>query len=307
MHNVENKVAFITGGASGIGFGMARTFLEAGMSVVIADLSEANLADAARQLGKNNRAHLLALDVTDRAAVSAAADEAERVFGKIHVLCNNAGVGIAAPMSTAGYDDWDKMFDINVGGVINGIVTFLPRIRAHAEGGHIVNTSSMAGIIPLPDAGGIYTGTKFAVRGISESLRLALAPERIGVSTLFPGLTRSRIMAHMQEGAATDELSAGFAQAQQFAMDPLDLGRAVLEAIRRNDAHILAHAEFIDEVRELSDELLSAFRTDMPMDPRRKEFEDGRRDSIRAMKDAMRSSSEPQKQSTGAIDGLHTQ
>ena len=285
MQNVEDKVAFVTGGASGIGFGMARTFLAAGMKVVIADLSEGNLADAANRLEGDNRAyHLMRLDVTDRDAMAAAADEAERLFGKIHLVCNNAGVGIAENMSTAGYEAWDRMFAINVGGVINGIVTFVPRIRAHGEGGHIVNTSSMAGILPLPDAGGIYTASKFAVRGMSESLRLSLAAEGIGVSTLFPGLTRSRILESIVSEDGVDELSMGFANAHQFAMDPLDLGRAVLDAVRRNDPYIIAHAEFVDEMRELHDELMASVRTDMPMDPRRAEFESGRRAMVAANK-----------------------
>lgn len=285
MQQVEDKVAFITGGASGIGFGMARTFLGAGMKVVIADVSERNLADAARQLEGDNRAHhLMRLDVTDRAAMAAAADEAERMFGKIHLVCNNAGVGIAENMSTAGYEAWDRMFAINVGGVINGIVTFVPRIRAHGEGGHIVNTSSMAGILPLPDAGGIYTGSKFAVRGISESLRLSLAPEGIGVSTLFPGLTRSRILESIVAEDGVDELSLGFADAHKHAMDPLDLGRAVLDAVRRNEPYIIAHPEFVEEMHELHDELLAAVRTDMPIDPRRVEFEGTRRAMVAELK-----------------------
>jgi len=285
MQDIEDKVAFITGGASGIGFGMARVFLAAGMKVVIADLSERNLADAASQLEGDNRAyHLMRLDVTDRDAMAAAADEAERVFGKIHLVCNNAGVGVAENMSTAGYEAWDRMFAINIGGVVNGIVTFVPRIRAHGEGGHIVNTSSMAGILPLPDAGGIYTASKFAVRGMSESLRLSLAGEGIGVSTLFPGLTRSRILESIVGEDGVDELSMGFANAHKFAMDPLDLGRAVLDAVRRNDPYIIAHSEFVDEMHELHSELMASVRTDMPMDPRRAEFESGRRAMVAAAK-----------------------
>ncbi|WP_404710461.1 SDR family oxidoreductase [Sphingomonas sp. MMS24-J13] len=284
MRDVEGKVAFITGGASGIGFGMARTFLAAGMKVVMADISEANLADAARQLeGSNQAYHFMRLDVTDREAMAAAADEAEQLFGAVHLLCNNAGIGYAEPMTTAGYGSWDKMFAINVGGVINGIVTFVPRIRAHGEGGHIVNTASIAGILPLPDNGGIYSGSKFAVRGISESLRLALAPHGVGVSTLFPGLTRSRIMESLPEGE-DDELSLGFAEAHRYAMDPLDLGRAVLDAVRDNKPFIIAHPEFREEMKELHDELMDAIRDDLPMDPRRAEFEMTRRNFITELK-----------------------
>jgi NAD(P)-dependent dehydrogenase (short-subunit alcohol dehydrogenase family) len=293
MRDVSGKVAFITGGGSGIGLGMARVFLSAGMKVVIVDCAQAHLSDAVGQIGGRADLHCIRADVTDRLALAAAADEAERVFGRVHILCNNAGIGIAAPMSTAAYSDWDRMFAVNVGGVINGIVTFLPRMRAHGEGGHIVNTSSMAGIIPVPDVAGIYSASKFAVRGISDSLRLSLVDDRIGVTTLFPGLTRSRIMQQLQDEVAAgrsklDQLAMGFDVAQSFAMDSEVVGRAVLDAIRRNDPYVLAHAEFADEVRALCEELLAAFRMDIPVDPRRVAFEAERRRSIEAIKARLR-------------------
>lgn len=294
MQHIESKVAFITGGASGIGFGMARTFLRAGMQVVIADNSAVNLADAEAQLaGSNGDYMLMQLDVTDREAFAAAADAAEARFGKIHVLCNNAGVGMAEAMSKAGYEDWDRMLSINLGGVINGIVTMLPRIRRHGEGGHIVNTSSAAGILPLPDGGGIYSASKFAVRGLSESLRLALVADRIGVSTLFPGLTRSRILdgakaAVTEGGQDLDPVSASFAIAQQHAMDPMDLAGAVLDGIIRNDAYILAHPEFRDEIEEQHRELMAAIRDDLPAHPGRLEMEAGRRQHIAELKAEMK-------------------
>jgi len=293
MRDVAGKVAFITGGASGIGLGMARVFLAAGMKVVIADCASDHLDDARRQLGARSDLCLLSVNVTDRAGMAAAADSAERVFGRVHVLCNNAGIGVSGPMSTASYAEWDAMFAVNVGGVINGIVTFLPRLRAHGEGGHIVNTSSMAGIIPVPDAAGIYSASKFAVRGISESLRLSLVEDGIGVTTLFPGLTRSRIMQRLQDEVAAgrstlDRLAAGFDEAQDHAMDPDVIGRAVLDAIRRNDPYVLAHGEFVDEVRELCDELVGAFRHDIPVDPWRRTFEGERRRSIAAIKARLR-------------------
>jgi NADP-dependent 3-hydroxy acid dehydrogenase YdfG len=293
MREVKGKTAFITGGASGIGFAMARVFLDAGMKVAIADFSEVNLADAAAQLAGDNREYMLVrLDVRDRVAFAQTADEVAQRFGRIDLLCNNAGIGMAELISRASFADWDQMMDINLGGVINGLVTVLPHIRKHGEGGHIVNTSSMAGLIPLPDAGGIYSTTKFAVRGMSDSLRLALAPERIGVSCLFPGLTRSRIRdgAKQKMAEATgpvDEVSASFTYAQQYAMDPLDLAGAVLDAVRTNKAHIIGHPEFADELDELHLELMSAIRRDLPMHPKRAEFENERRTLIRSMKDQM--------------------
>lgn len=293
MKDVRNKVAFITGGASGIGFGMARAFLEAGMRVVLADASKSNIDDAqARLSGTAGDYRFQLLDVTNRAELARVAIEVERDFGPVEILCNNAGTGTSPPVIEAGYADWDRMMGLNLGGVINGIVTFLPRMRARGAGGHIVNTSSMAGIIPLPDPGTIYTASKFAVRGLSESLRLALAGDRIGVSVLCPGLTLTRILDEarkaMQEGAA-DEVSAGFVRAQQFAMDPLIVGRAVLDAIRGNELYVLPHAEFIEEVRALHAEIIDAFRTDLPMNPERTAFEHGRRKMIDSIKAGMRS------------------
>ena len=292
MDNLAGKVAFITGGASGIGFGMARAFLDAGLRVIIADHAAANLEDADRQLGAcEGDYQLVSLDVTDRTAMGRAAEDAQRRFGKIHILCNNAGIGTSAPALQATYADWDRMLAVNLGGVINGVVTFLPYLRVHGERAHIVNTSSMAGLIPLPDPGVIYSTSKFAVRGLSESLRLALAGANIGVSLLCPGLTRTRILdaaeEQMRKGGA-DDLSAGFVKARQFAMDPRVVGQAVLQGIRHNEPYILPHAEFIDEIRELHEEIVRAFRTDLPVHPERAAFEHGRWHMIQALKNSMR-------------------
>ena len=152
MKHVEGKVAFITGGASGIGFGMAQVFLKSGMKVIIADVLQERLDEAARILAAstNRDYHFIKVDVTDRKAMAAAADEAERVFGKVHVLCNNAGVYGNLPIESATYEDWDWVLGTNLGGVVNGLVSFLPKIIAHGEGGHIVNTSSMAGLYSAP-------------------------------------------------------------------------------------------------------------------------------------------------------------
>jgi NAD(P)-dependent dehydrogenase (short-subunit alcohol dehydrogenase family) len=279
MKELAGKAVFITGGASGIGLGMAQAFLGVGAKVTIADKSRKNLDDAATRLGASmGNYRLTQLDVTDRAAMAREAEEAERAFGATHILCNNAGLGATVAMTQATYADWDRMLDVNLNGVINGVVTFLPRMRAHGESGHIVNTSSMAGVVPLPDAGGLYTTSKFAVRGLSESLRLALAPFNIGVSVLCPGLTRTRIFDAMPAAYSrtADSLSAGFIAALESAMDPLQVGAAVLEGIRRNEAYIFSHPEFADEVRALHDEIARDFHEERFVDPRRAAFEKGR-------------------------------
>lgn len=292
MKDIRDKVAFVTGAASGIGLGMARAFLEADMKVVLADVRQDVLERAAQDIGRDaGRFHLITLDVRDRSAMACAADEARQVFGKVHVLCNNAGVGARTSMEEAGYDEWDWVLGVNVGGVINGIRSFLPLIRAHGEGGHIVNTASIGGLLPLPPPLGIYSASKFAVRGISDSLRLALAGTEVGVSVLCPGLVRSEIAENtvrLSPAAAAGGGDAVPVQAAGLAlgMDPLEVGRRVLDGIRGNEAYILTHGEFKDEVREIFGEILDAFPSDGG-DPARAAIEQGRRQAVAAMKAAL--------------------
>ena len=286
MQDVEGKVAFITGGASGIGYGIARVLLQNGVKVVIADASQAHLDEVAGELKGVNNVHFIKVDVTDRAAMEAAADEVERVFGKVHIVCNNAGVSSAEAIDEAEYEEWDRVLGVNLGGVVNGVKTFAGRIKKHGEGGHIVNTASMAGLIPLPATGGIYSASKYAVRGLTDSLRLSLAKDKIGVSTLCPGLTRSRIMTAPRH---PDEAPSETPQDTLFndmtgAMDPLELGEAVLRGIRRNDPYILPHGEFRDEVREIFDEILELFPEGQDVPESRLAFERKRREITEAAK-----------------------
>ena len=153
MKDVAGKIAFVTGGASGIGLGIAGVFVDAGMKVVLADLRQDHIDEALagfEQRGQSRSVHAIRVDVTDRAAMGAAAAETERKFGKVHVLVNNAGVGIQGPFKGITYEDWDFGLAVNLGGVVNGLQTFLPRIRAHGEGGHIVSTASLAALVPMP-------------------------------------------------------------------------------------------------------------------------------------------------------------
>jgi NAD(P)-dependent dehydrogenase (short-subunit alcohol dehydrogenase family) len=264
VRDLEGKVAFVTGGASGIGYGIARVLLNNGMKVIVADINQRYLDDAAAQLKGSNAVHFMAVDVADRAQVLRAADEAERVFGKVHVVCNNAGVGGGSAVDDPDFDDWDWMMNINLGGVVNGVKAFVPKLKAHGEGGHIVNTSSMAGIIPLPNEGGAYTAAKFAVRGLTESLRLTLAPHNIGVSVLCPGLTKTRILEAAPVRPGKTSLSRegdpnAMFNSMEGAMDPLEVGEAVLRGIQQNQPFILPHAEFKEEVRALFDDILQSF------------------------------------------------
>jgi NAD(P)-dependent dehydrogenase (short-subunit alcohol dehydrogenase family) len=289
MKNLSNKTAFITGGASGIGLALAKALLDSGMNVVVADVREDHLDAARSELAdRSARVRFLKVDVSDREAMSNAADEVERAFGKVHLLCNNAGVGDGVPIDRAGYDDWDWVLKINLGGVINGIVTFLPRIKAHGEGGHILNTASMHSFVALPAWGGIYTTTKFAIRGMSESLRLALAPFNIGVSLLCPGLVKTNIgdsfklrpVPHAPQSTSTE---APHPTAQitpppaGSGMDPAEVAAQALNGIRRNDFYILTHQENKQELRGIFDEALAAFPQSQEIDSGRKAFEDERR------------------------------
>jgi NAD(P)-dependent dehydrogenase (short-subunit alcohol dehydrogenase family) len=294
MKDVAGKVAFITGGGGGIGLAMAQVFLRAGMKVVIADIRQQSLDRAMALLGSAaEAAHAIQLDVTDRAAMARAADEAERVFGRVHVVCNNAGVNFFAPIDECTYQDWDWLLSVNLGGVVNGVQTFVPRIKLHGEGGHIVNTGSMAAFIASPSAG-IYTTSKFAVRGLTESLRWSLAPVGIGVSLLCPGLVNSQIH-HSAEirpqalshnaGHQDPAVIARFAELQQFGMPPLEVAEKVLRSVRNNDLFIFPHSEFKEELQEIFGEVLSALPTELGgADPRRLAFETRRRDSLRKVK-----------------------
>jgi NAD(P)-dependent dehydrogenase (short-subunit alcohol dehydrogenase family) len=281
MKDLEGKVAFVTGGASGIGYGMARAFLKAGMKVVIADVNQKHLDEVKEQLKGSNAVHFIKVNVADRDDVKRAADEAERVFGKVHVLCNNAGVSGGGSVDDADFDDWDRVIGINFGGVVNGVKVFAERMIKHGEGGHIVNTSSMAGIVPLPTEGGAYTTSKFAVRGLTESLRLSLAPHNIGVSCLCPGLTATRILQdptpeNKKPLAREGDPDAMF-NTMEGAMDPLEVGQVVLEGIRKNEPYILPHGEFKEEVQGLFDDILNAFPVDQKADQKRLDFEERRR------------------------------
>jgi NAD(P)-dependent dehydrogenase (short-subunit alcohol dehydrogenase family) len=278
MKIFSGRVAFVTGGASGIGQGMAQNFLRLGMKVVIVDFNRDYLREVQQALGRRSDVHIVQADVGDREQLRSAAEAAIRAFGKIHVLCNNAGIGGGGNAEDPDFEAWDRALRVNLGGVVNGVKIIAPLILGHGEGGHIVNTSSMAGIVPLPLPGlGAYQTAKFAVRGFTESLRMSLAPHGIGVSCLFPGGTRTRII----EASARDEAARTAARQMTASwMDPLEVGAQVVEGIRNNAPYILTHSEFREEVRELYQMLDAAFPVSQVVPPGRRAFEDERRAMI---------------------------
>jgi NAD(P)-dependent dehydrogenase (short-subunit alcohol dehydrogenase family) len=255
METVKDKVAFITGGASGIGLGIADAFVDAGMKVVLADLRQDHIDEALghfKQRGQSTRVYTIRLDVTDRVALASAAEESERVFGKVHVLVNNAGVGIQGPFKGITYEDWDFGLAVNLGGVINGLQTFLPRIRAHGEGGHIVNTSSLQAFVPMPAQFVVYVAAKTAVVGISETIRAELRQENIGVSVVCPGPVKTNI--HELSKTRPAQFSAGeaFRQAADSnqpmqlpgMLEPAEVGAMVLKAVLNDELYVITHGEW---------------------------------------------------------------
>jgi NAD(P)-dependent dehydrogenase (short-subunit alcohol dehydrogenase family) len=285
MRELRGKVAFITGGGSGIGFGIAKCAADQGMKVAIADVRLDHLEQGVATLRAAGAVvHGMQVDVADAAAMERAAEETVRVFGKVHLVCNNAGVSVFGPMDVATMDDWRWMMGVNVDGVINGIQSFIPRLKAHGEGGHIVNTASMAGLIIGPGMG-LYSASKFAVVGLTTSLRYDLAPHGIGVSVLCPGFVRSNIHEavksrpkHLAETGypVTEEDMKRLDGVLSVGMDPLEVGAHVIAGVRENRQYIFPHAEFRDELRAVMEELLAALPEVAP-EPARMKAEDWRR------------------------------
>ncbi|NHH77994.1 SDR family NAD(P)-dependent oxidoreductase [Burkholderia gladioli] len=276
MREVEGKVAFITGGSSGIGLGIARAFVNAGMKVAFSYRTQPHLDRAMGFFrGKEDKVHAINVDVTDRPGMARAAEETVRRFSKVHVLVNNAVVGMITGLVDATFDDWDWVTSVNIDGVFNGIRAFLPLILAHGEGGHVVSTSSMGGLVVAK--GSVYSATKFAVVGMMEGLRAELYDTNIGASVYCPGGVNSNIR-HSDRNRPERLSASGFvpgAQERAFpdglserctdrggdgpCMDSLEAGEWVLHGIRNNVMYILSHPEFEPAVRDRAEALLASF------------------------------------------------
>jgi NAD(P)-dependent dehydrogenase (short-subunit alcohol dehydrogenase family) len=270
MKDLQGKVAFITGGASGLGLAMAKAFGREGMKVMIADIEEQALGRAVKELNASQvRAEGVLCDVADRNGVRNAALKTVSAFGKVHVVCNNAGVAVGGPIGEVNERDWQWIVDVNLLGVVYGMETFVPLIESHGEGGHFVNTASMAGMISPPNLEP-YCATKFAVVAMSEGWNAQLAPKNIGVSVLCPGFVQTRI--HESErnkptrygSAATvhSALGTGREQAAQMVQSgiPVDpVGNRVVEAIKDNDLYIFTHVELKPFVEMRFNNILAAF------------------------------------------------
>jgi len=285
MDDFKEKGVFITGGASGIGLGMARAFAAAGAKVAIADIetarlepAQASIADAGASAGAE--VITIELDVSDRAAVHAAAEQTAEAFGKVHVLCNNAGVGSRVALQEATGDDWDWVLGVNLQGAINGLLAFLPLLLAHGEGGHVLSTSSVSGLRVYPNRQqGIYCTTKYALVGMSEALADDLAPLGIGVSVICPGFVKTNIWESERNRPARYSKAVGKPRdahdemriAAANAMDPDFFGQRILASIKRGDFYILTDDSERDKIearfqaqREALDRVAELNRTHTP-------------------------------------------
>ncbi|MDO8914418.1 MAG: SDR family NAD(P)-dependent oxidoreductase [Phenylobacterium sp.] len=263
MRDLTGKTAFITGGASGLGLAMAHAFGEAGMNVMLADIEEAPLAAAVQDLeDRQIRASGVLCDVAVRNAVEAAAAKTIETFGKVHLVCNNAGVGAGGPIDQVRHADWEWILAVNLMGVVYGMETFLPLIRAHGEGGAFVNTASMAGMISPPGMEP-YSATKFAVVAMSEGWAGQLAPEGINVSALCPGFVKTKIN---QSGRTRQAQFGGPVDSPVVAdsmvdngIDPERVGRRVLEAVQAGERYIFTHPDMRPFVEARFAGIMSAF------------------------------------------------
>jgi NAD(P)-dependent dehydrogenase (short-subunit alcohol dehydrogenase family) len=254
----KGKTALITGGVSGIGFGIARAFGAAGIDLILTYRNNDYRQRAEAWFKQHARAvpRFVSLDVSDRRRWAEIAVE----VGPVHILVNNAGVSVFGPTDAASFADYDWIMGVNFGGVVNGLVTFIPGMKAQGSGGHIVNVASMAAYLPGPQAG-IYTASKFAVRGLTESLRFNLAPHGIGVSLMCPGLTKTNAwdsaLRRPADFAASGfappdrEVLAQFGTAFDAGMDPLEVGEKTLAGMTENRAIIFTHPEFAEDFAEI--------------------------------------------------------
>lgn len=253
MH-LDGKIAFISGGGGGIGGGIAEAFIEKGMNVVLADIEIAYATEQAAKFGE--RALPLTLDVTSLESWAAARQAALARFGRIDVLCNNAGIATPRmPLHQFPPEEFARVMAINVTGVYNGIVTFAEEMRVRGSG-HIVNTSSMNGLNPYGTFAA-YSASKFAVLGLSDALRQEMQPHGVGVSTLFPGLTRSRMSLDPKVGADSGQIPREVLEANM--MQPIWLGRAVARAIENNEPYIITHPDYKSTVEARCRAVLEAF------------------------------------------------
>ena len=268
MPDLRGKCAIVTGGASGIGFGIASALAGAGANVVLGDINPGKLETARQAIEKLGvRSIGVTVDVSDPGSVAALGKAAEAAFGNIHIVANNAGVAMhGTPVEKVTLNEWNWVMGVNINGVINGIHALVPLIRRHEEGGHVVNTASISGFFVRAGRNqGAYAMTKYAVVALSEALEQELEGSGIGVSVLCPGAVQTGIF----QSAATrpDKFGGAFERPEQTRMTdmlegglaPEQVGARVLRAIRDEEFYVFTHAGEREVIRERFARIDAAF------------------------------------------------
>ena len=272
MKDFSGKPAFVTGGASGIGLALCHAFGQRGMNVALCDVEAdacAAAVEALRRAGIN--AIGMTADVSDRSSLAEAAARTFSEFGKVHILCNNAGVSRAGPIESISSSDWDWVIGVNLKGLVHGLQVFLPHMKAHGEPGHVVNTASINGVAGAPLAGP-YCATKFASVGISEVLAAELAGSPIGVSVLCPSWVKTRMLDNgrnrparfggpirLDMDGANAERNRRYAKALEDGLDPADVAKLVIEAIEARRLYIFTHADRREDVERRHGLMIQGF------------------------------------------------
>ena len=251
MTDIKNKTAFVTGAASGIGLALSKALLARGAKVMMADIDAEGLNAAQASLNRPDDTDIIVCDVADAASVQAAAKAAIGSFGKIHLIFNNAGVSLAGRPGKFNLDDWRWIVDINVLGIAYGCETFIPHISSHGEGGHIINTASMAGHV-VTGGMGPYFATKFAIVGYSEALRAELSKLDIGVSCLCPTWVKTNIHNTSDKSPGAVNNRKDFKTSTHYlavkdlvdnGMEPDEYAELTMKSIEANRLHVFNDAQ----------------------------------------------------------------
>lgn len=263
MKNFNNGVALVTGGASGIGLGLAHALAAQGMKVAIADLDDAGSQKAVAALAaKGATALALHLDVCDAAAWTAAVDRVEAELGPLQVLCSNAGVGGSKlPIEETEWAGWQWTMDVNLNSTFHAFKTCLPRMRKHGKPSHIICTASLGGLLVIP-SNGVYSATKAAVIAICEAVAQEVAGSNIGVSVLCPGLVRTGLLENrnkLKPGEfAIGDMGPGRDLGMKTGLDPMQVGEQVVKWMREGRFWMFTHPELREPVVRRSEAILAS-------------------------------------------------
>ncbi len=282
MEDFRGETVFVTGAARGIGYGLAHAFAKAGAKVALSDVDGAAVAETAEKLSSVTEVAHFQLDVRDRQRYAEVADEAEKALGGVSILCNNAGVAGSFALTELSFELWDTAVGVNLGGAINGLQIFLPRMMASGRRGHIVNTASGAGLVAGGNAtGALYDTTKFALVGLSESLsrHTELAEAGIGVSVLCAGPVAtqglSNTKAFLEDAgvvAPSAERDGWWTQKEavlnHIGLPPETVGDMVVEGVRKKQLYIHTDRCMADAFAARSQQILDALPEETEHDRR---------------------------------------